>query len=57
MDILQKLSELGFTNATVLNEASGLTRIRTAKGWVYERFASESQIEAWANRNSPEPTE
>jgi hypothetical protein len=57
MDILQKLSELGFTNATVLNEASGLTRIRTAKGWVYERFASESQMEAWANRNSPEPTE
>ncbi|WP_165448651.1 hypothetical protein [Rhizobium leguminosarum] len=57
MDILQKLSDLGFTNAAVLNETSGLTRIRTLKGWVYERFASESQIETWANRNSPEPKE
>jgi hypothetical protein len=57
MDILQKLSDLGFTNASVLNEASGLTRIRTLKGWVYERFTSENQIETWANRNSPEPTE
>lgn len=57
MDILQKLSDLGFTNATVLNETSGLTRIRTSKGWVYERFASEAQLEAWASRNKPEVTE
>lgn len=57
MDILQKLNDLGFTNAAVLNEASGLTRIRTLKGWVYERFTSENQIETWANRHAPEPTE
>ena len=54
MDILAKLADLGFTNATVLNEAKGLTRIRTAKGWVYERFKTEAQIEAWAAKNSPE---
>ncbi|MBY5821482.1 hypothetical protein [Rhizobium leguminosarum] len=57
MDILQKLSDLGFTNAAMLNEASGLTRIRTLKGWVYERFTSENQIETWDNRNKPEVTE
>lgn len=57
MDILQKLADLGFTNATILNEASGLTRIRTSRGWVYERFASEPQLEAWAARNKPEETE
>jgi hypothetical protein len=57
MDILQKLADLGFTNATMLNEAQGLVRIRTSKGWVYERFKTESQIEAWAARNKPEVTE
>jgi hypothetical protein len=57
MDILQKLADLGFTNASVLNEASGLTRIRTSKGWVYERFEAEWQIDAWAARHEPEETE
>ncbi len=57
MDILAKLADLGFTNAAVLNEAQGLTRIRTSKGWVYERFKSEEQIEAWANRHIPETVE
>lgn len=57
MDILQKLADLGFTNASILNEASGLTRIRTSKGWVYERFTAEWQIDAWAARNKPEETE
>lgn len=57
MDILQKLADLGFTNAAVLNEAQGLVRIRTSNGWVYERFKTEAQIEAWAARNKPEVTE
>lgn len=57
MDILQKLSDLGFTNAAVLNETSGLTRIRTSRGWVYERFTTEAQLDAWASRNNPEETE
>lgn len=57
MDILQKLADLGFTNATMLNEAQGLVRIRTSKGWVYGRFDAEAQIDAWAARNKPEATE
>jgi hypothetical protein len=54
MDILAKLTELGFTNAAVLNEAQGLVRVRTSKGWVYDRFKTEAQVEAWAAKNSPE---
>ncbi|MEK1929491.1 MAG: hypothetical protein AAAC47_06815 [Pararhizobium sp.] len=54
MDILAKLAELGFTNAAVLDEAKGLTRIRTERGWVYERFKTEEQISAWANYHKPE---
>lgn len=57
MDILQKLADLGFTNAAVLNKAQGLVRIRTSNGWVYERFKTEAQIEFWAARNKPEVTE
>ncbi|MEI3803160.1 hypothetical protein V6R85_01450 [Agrobacterium sp. CCNWLW32] len=57
MDILQKLFSLGFKNATVLDEKKGLTRVRTAKGWVYERFQSEEHIEAWSDTHKPEIAE
>jgi hypothetical protein len=57
MDILSKLTELGFDNAAMLNEAQGLVRIRTSKGWVYDRFKTEEQIQAWASKNSPEVKE
>lgn len=52
MDILQKLADLGFTNASVFGE--GLTRVRTSRGWVYERFKTEEQIIAWARNREPE---
>ena len=59
MAILQKLAELGFSNATVTGEARGLAtiRARTSKGWVYHKFASAEQVEAWAKFNEPEVTE
>lgn len=57
MDILQKLSSLGFENIVVLDEKKGLTRVRTAKGWVYERFQSEEHIEAWFDTHKPEIAE
>lgn len=54
--ILQKLAELGFTNAEVTGERKGIfcVRIRTANGWVYERFTSAGAIPSWAVRHSPE---
>jgi hypothetical protein len=57
MDILKKLTVLGFENASVLDEKKGLTRIRTSEGWVYERFASEDAIDAWATNRKPESAE
>lgn len=57
MDILKKLEALGFSNAAVLDEKKGLTRVRTAKGWVYERFLSDEQIDMWSDRHKPEPVE
>lgn len=57
MNILAKLGSIGFPNAAVLDEKTGLTRVRTAKGWVYERFLSEDQIAMWSNRHKPESAE
>ena len=54
--ILQKLNELGFTNAEVTGERKGIfcVRVRTENGWVYERFASPGAVPSWAVRHSPE---
>lgn len=57
--IVQKLNSLGFANAAYLGEKNGkvLVRIRTARGWVYERFASRADVTAWAQKHEPEVTE
>ena len=59
MAILQKLNELGFVQAEVTGEVKGVSivRIRTAKGWVYERFASDEAVTRWANFHKPESEE
>jgi len=53
MDILAKLTELGFSNASILNPEQGLARIRTDKGWIYQRFDTEDEIVAWARNRKP----
>jgi hypothetical protein len=54
MDILTKLSELGFTNATLLDEKQGLCRIMTSNGWTYQRFDDEASVDVWARDHKPE---
>lgn len=56
MGILEKLSSLGFQNSEVTGESKGVTtiRARTSKGWVYQKFTSETQIDSWANSHEPE---
>lgn len=56
MTIIEKLASLGFANAQLSGEAKGVStvRIRTAKGWVYDRFASEEAVDRWANFHKPE---
>jgi len=56
MAIVQKLNDLGFLSTESIAEAKGITtvRVRTSKGWVYEKFSSPVQVEAWANFHAPE---
>ena len=56
MAILQKLSDLGFSNCQQVKEAAGVTtvRVRTDRGWVYEKFSSADQVESWSNFHRPE---
>lgn len=57
--ILQRLNDLGFAVAEVTGDRKGLfcLRIRTAKGWVYDRFSEAGAVDAWARRHSPEISE
>lgn len=60
MTVIQRLVELGFTDATDLgsgkDKGSGksktLVRIRTSKGWFYDRV-SEDEIAELAERLQP----
>lgn len=56
MAILQKLTDLGFTNSAQVKESAGVTtvRIRTSRGWVYEKFSSAEQVDDWAKFHGPE---
>lgn len=56
MDLKAKLSDLGFKSFEVLNEDNGLTRVRTAKGWDYQKFTTETQVDKWFLFNKPEET-
>ncbi|XAI96514.1 hypothetical protein [Microcystis phage Mae-JY35] len=56
--MIERLASLGFTNAEVLNSdgPKSTVRIRTSKGWVYERFTKDNldAIDLWASRHEPE---
>lgn len=56
MAILQKLSDLGFSNCQQVKESSGVVtvRVRTTRGWVYEKFSSASQVDDWSKFHRPE---
>ncbi len=56
MAILQKLDDLGFTNCQQVKETAGVStvRVRTDRGWVYEKFSSAAQVESWVNFHRPE---
>jgi hypothetical protein len=59
MTIIEKLASLGFSNAELASDDKGTStvKIRTAKGWVYDRFTSEASVERWANFHKPETEE
>ena len=55
MTIIQKLAELGFTDAVDLGSKNGktLAKVMTSKGWAYERFASIDEVVSWAIGRAP----
>lgn len=55
MTVVQKLTELGFTEVTDLGSKNGwtLVKVMTSKGWAYERFATVSEVESWARGRQP----
>jgi hypothetical protein len=56
MTIIEKLASLGFTNTELIGEARGKStvKIRTTKGWVYEKFATIDDVARWAVFHEPE---
>lgn len=56
MEILQRLTDLGFAAESVNNDKKGLEtfRINTSLGFTYERFESEAAVDMWAAQRKPE---
>lgn len=58
MNPLEKLESLGFSNAAVVGlQPDRITvRVRTTKGWVYEKFDADDEpaLVAWAAKHAPE---
>ena len=52
----ETLTDLGFS-AEAVSERKGLTtyRIRTSKGWTYEKFPADAEdaVRAWAKAHEP----
>lgn len=58
--MLDYLASLGFTNASILSQtpSKALVKVRTSKGWTYERFPIDDNgaIDRWASHHEPEPS-
>lgn len=56
--MLDRLASLGFTQAGILSQTAGkvLVKVRTSKGWTYERFPFDDldAIDRWALHHEPE---
>lgn len=57
-EIAKRLMELGFHNIEFVNEKRGLVtvKIRTSKGWTYEKFDSAvpDAVDLWSAKHQPE---
>jgi hypothetical protein len=59
MTAVEKLEALGYAGSIAVNERKGVVtvRIRTTRGWTYEKFnvaSAEAEVAAWAIHHSPE---
>lgn len=56
MAILQKLTDLGFKAEVLGNDSSNTEtlRIRTSRGWTYERFKFDEDVDSWSKFHKPE---
>lgn len=57
-EIARKLMDLGFNRIEVIGEKKNIVtvKIRTSKGWTYEKFDSTvpGVVDLWAIKHSPE---
>ncbi len=57
MTVLETLSDLGFS-AAIVGDRKGVSvvRVRTARGWTYEKFKDDDEpaVRAWAANHTPE---
>lgn len=60
MTALETLADLGFVDSAIVATKGAVQtfRIRTAKGWAYEKFTNddtaEAYVRAWATKHQPE---
>lgn len=54
MTVVETLTSLGFT-ATDLGTKAGktLVKVKTDKGWAYDRLATEEDARVWASDKNP----
>jgi len=56
--VVLRLAALGFINCEALSEKKAIVtvRIRTSRGWTYEKFDSAdiASIDLWAKKHEPE---
>lgn len=54
--VLERLASHGFSPVADLGKDRNktLVRVRTADGWVYERFADAAEVDQWAAHHKPE---
>ncbi|WP_287323728.1 hypothetical protein [Mesorhizobium sp.] len=51
MTALETLEALGFANSAIVATKGAVQtfRIRTTRGWAYEKFTDEASVRAWAH--------
>lgn len=54
--VLERLASHGFSPVADLGKDRNktLVRVRTADGWVYERFADAAEVDQWAAHHKPD---
>lgn len=55
-EVISKLVSLGFQNSSLIDDKddTATVRIRTSRGWTYERFKALDEVDSWSFMHEPE---